>query len=712
MRRMNPILRQLLVALTVFAFLFVQLAGCGGGSSGDRTPPGVSEPLVLSHARIAPLDFLTIEHPSIEEGREILVAFDDGNGFRISAPATFVGAGAAQIPAPPYFYLDSGGTVRSGGSVAVSIEGLNASAALRIDALPDVSAFSPGQLTSWFLELGIGNMREIMAVLSQHSSPSDPHAAQLQYSMQEAAMALQGLQDQFRSGTPVIEFDGAGVALSRAEIALLDQIHLAVMEGLWRFAIQHNLVQPGSIQPMSGIPPLPLSTYDDWRKLVDDITDSLRGVDALHGIVGIVLILGGGTVGGTVAGPIGAAGGIAIAGAILMFSSGVVVFTESARRHIDAQEGQGRQSAQLTEGLFVRTWETIKSVGLTLGGYATEGLARALITIADLGHNLASVLGIIDRDRWPDLPGVQDHFPFGMTPSGPSELVVGESGSWRVAVGGGIPPYSVVYAWGDGQSQGQHGMGSLSEMSHAYTAPGSYTVSIVARDSVSRQVGGTLGVRVVDGLAARWMAIPSALDVGEPGTWSVGITGGTSPYRVTFNWGDGSSSTVVSNAAGEVATAAHAYGSARAYSITVGIEDARGRSAQLTTSVEVVGVVAECINLSGRWSMYGEIHEIRAGVEQEPIVTPTTVGSIRQTGCSFDLGGLPWVISDYDLVEVHTALRIEYGGDGLVQNVPIVLAGRATETSFILSGTASWSDLFSGDPVEQTHFYTWDRLPD
>ena len=709
MRRMNPMLRQTLVAVTVFAFLFVQIAGCGGGSSGDRPEPRDSEPLTLSHSRIAPLHFLTIEHPSIEEGQEVVVTFDDGDDFRLSAPATFVSAGTAQIPSPPFLYFDSDETIQSGGSVAVSIENLDASASLRIDPLPSVSGYSPGQLTSWFLELGIGNTQELMGLLTQHSSPNDSHAAQLQYNMQGRMIELQAMRDQFRSGTPVVEFGGDQVALSAAKITLLDQLHLALLNGLEQFAVDHGLLESSSMHPMSTWVDGQLDGYEWVRKTVTQYRDIPVYLQAAGGICGLGL-----TAVGLVAGTKSTLGivalttGLVASFGVFLTSGGTVFFTEGMLHHTDVLEAKGRQTAQMVERLGSVLWHYVSSATLLAGGYQTEGLTRGAFTLAQIWQDGRSVLRIIDNERWPDHPGLRDAWGFGMTVgSAPSELVVGETGTWSVALGGGSPPYTVIFNYGDGTIDSQTGHGTAYSLSHRYEGVDpegqTFIVNLAARDSEGNTRAQDRAVTVVEGLTAEWVAIPSPLEVNEEGAWSFRVLGGKPPYTVTVDWGDGNRGRGSMDTSG-VETTRHAYESARTYNVVFGIQDSLDNSTLLEGAVEVIGIAEECVDLSGRWDAVYEEHPTYDGEPQEVIIMYGEA-AISQSNCQIQID-VVWPatgqagdsatgsVSGYD---VRVLVEVEGPYKKMVEHT-----GHASEDSFRVRGEWSWD---WGDMVD--HFIVW-----
>ena len=64
---------------------------------------------------------------------------------------------------------------------------------------------------------------------------------------------------------------------------------------------------------------------------------------------------------------------------------------------------------------------------------------------------------------------------------------------YTATIVGGVPPYTSVWAWGDGtaNTNGTAATSTTQTASHAYTAGGSYTVTCTVTDSISNTASGT-----------------------------------------------------------------------------------------------------------------------------------------------------------------------------------------------------------------------------
>lgn len=101
---------------------------------------------------------------------------------------------------------------------------------------------------------------------------------------------------------------------------------------------------------------------------------------------------------------------------------------------------------------------------------------------------------------------------------------------------GGTAPFSVQWAFGDGQTA------SGRSVVHTYTVPGSYNVTVWVNDSRNHHTNATLDVAVYAGSAASAFASPSPTDVGLSTGFNPGILGGYPQYEFNWSFGDGNSS--------------------------------------------------------------------------------------------------------------------------------------------------------------------------
>jgi len=120
----------------------------------------------------------------------------------------------------------------------------------------------------------------------------------------------------------------------------------------------------------------------------------------------------------------------------------------------------------------------------------------------------------------------------------PTSVDVGQSVSFSVtATSPGIPPITYQWTFGDG------GSSSGSTASHAYTTPGTYPVAVVGTDADGVRANASLFVVVVPPPTLSVADNRSSATVNEPVTFYANISGGTSPFRFAWNFGDGNRST-------------------------------------------------------------------------------------------------------------------------------------------------------------------------
>jgi PKD repeat protein len=134
---------------------------------------------------------------------------------------------------------------------------------------------------------------------------------------------------------------------------------------------------------------------------------------------------------------------------------------------------------------------------------------------------------------------------------------------------------SLAWAFGDGQA------GSGASVTHAYGAPGTYSVTVTATDANGRTAGATGSVRVVGTLSAAFTFAPATPSIGGAVAFDASASddpgGAVSAYRWKF--GDGSN--------GTGAKPSHTYTTGGDKTVTLQVATADGRTATVSHALHV-----------------------------------------------------------------------------------------------------------------------------
>lgn len=158
----------------------------------------------------------------------------------------------------------------------------------------------------------------------------------------------------------------------------------------------------------------------------------------------------------------------------------------------------------------------------------------------------------------------------------PSPTDVGQAVAFAATVNGGASPYTFSWSFGDGSGS------SAQSPSHAYAGAGTYAVDLWVNDSSGGSQHLTDSVTVNAVPTASATASTDALDVGQLVAFTGSSTGGTGSATYSWDFGDGTHSSVSS--------LGHAYAGPGAFTVTLTVTDAAGVSATATVSVTVAAL--------------------------------------------------------------------------------------------------------------------------
>jgi len=161
----------------------------------------------------------------------------------------------------------------------------------------------------------------------------------------------------------------------------------------------------------------------------------------------------------------------------------------------------------------------------------------------------------------------------------PSSPVVNSPVTFTATTTGGTAPYSVSWNFGDGAT------GTGASIVHTFTSTQSFTVIETAIDSSSPSKTATSSAAVtvvtIPPLSTSFTILPSSPTINTPISFTAVTIGGTLPYTISWNFGDG--------ATGTGATATHTFITAGTFSVTLTVVDS-GSPKQTASSIHSITV--------------------------------------------------------------------------------------------------------------------------
>src|SRR5437899_1854089 len=230
--------------------------------------------------------------------------------------------------------------------------------------------------------------------------------------------------------------------------------------------------------------------------------------------------------------------------------------------------------------------------------YSAESLAYVVAVIQGL-DNIKGAYGLWEAGDWdgsgmatgamtvwgqsipmpgPGAPPPPPSTSFTFLPSGP---IVNSPVTFTATTTGGTAPYAISWNFGDGAT------GAGATATHTYTTAQSFTVTETATDSSSLSQTATsfMGVTVTapPPLSTSFTFLPASPMVNTPVTFTATTNGGTTPYSVSWNFGDGISGTGTS--------VTHTFTSAQSFTVKETATDSSAPT-RTATSAQSLTVVA------------------------------------------------------------------------------------------------------------------------
>jgi len=177
-----------------------------------------------------------------------------------------------------------------------------------------------------------------------------------------------------------------------------------------------------------------------------------------------------------------------------------------------------------------------------------------------------------------------------VTVTAPSKTYVGTyipiTVSWSPVTG----PALLTIDFGDGTGETPPPIlptaGGKYTTNHSYASSGTKTVKATVKDDVTQATGtGQATVQVADVLVVTFTADKTSGNVPLTVTFSIGISGGFTPYSYTLDPGDGSTPYTGTAATPGTYTQAHTYTKTGTYTAKVTVDDALGAVATQTLGI-------------------------------------------------------------------------------------------------------------------------------
>ncbi|MCI4320366.1 MAG: PKD domain-containing protein [Thermoplasmata archaeon] len=196
------------------------------------------------------------------------------------------------------------------------------------------------------------------------------------------------------------------------------------------------------------------------------------------------------------------------------------------------------------------------------------------------GGTFSSSVRIVDRAgeavATPNVAIVVHPRPTVSAQTGPTSGTVPFTVNFTAVSSGGTLPVSFVWSFGDGSSNA-----SVANVSHVYLSVGHFVAVVTASDSLGDVGTARVAITVLAPLAVQTVAVPASGIAPLFTNFSTLPSGGSPPYSFLWNFGDGSSSSAVSDPS-------HVYTTAGFYNATLTVTDSATRTASAKVPIAVI----------------------------------------------------------------------------------------------------------------------------
>src|SRR3989441_45302 len=208
--------------------------------------------------------------------------------------------------------------------------------------------------------------------------------------------------------------------------------------------------------------------------------------------------------------------------------------------------------------------------------YSNPGTFTVVVTAQDS-------LGVTASKTVSEVVNAQPTVSFTISPT---SAISSQSVTITATTVGGTNPFNFSWNFGDNSS------GSGNVVSHTYSVQGTYTVTLTVRDANAQTATSTQTLSVAPSpLTASFAMTPSSgLIVGQLASFTASVSGGTSPYTINWNFGDGTT------ASGNPVN--HSFNMPGTYTVTVTVTDANGMIATIPAGI-LVNPLTLAVTISG-----------------------------------------------------------------------------------------------------------------